>query len=63
VQEYFTELMRSNELAEVSIFYYHLTSLGVDFCQVCSRQRMKELEEKDVTSRESQAPDNRRDLV
>jgi hypothetical protein len=42
--------------AWVSIYYYHLTQLGVEFCEVCSRQRVAELEKIDVASRASGFP-------
>jgi hypothetical protein len=60
--EYFADLKGSNEVAEVSIHYYHLTALGVDFCEVCSRARMKELRKKDEASRADQAPHDGQDL-
>lgn len=36
---------RKGQTFEISLHYYHLTSLGVQFCEVCSRTRMTELEE------------------
>jgi Abortive infection alpha len=35
---------------EVSVFYYHLTQLGFEFCEVCARPRVRELEEIDHES-------------
>jgi hypothetical protein len=31
-------------VADISIYYHHLTQLGVDFCEVCARTEMKKLE-------------------
>ncbi len=35
---------------EVLTHYYHLTRLGVEFCKVCSRQRVDELKKIDTVS-------------
>jgi Abortive infection alpha len=35
---------RKRQTFEISVHYYHLTGLGVEFCEVCSRTRMAELE-------------------
>jgi len=37
---------------EVSAYYYHLTRLGVEFCKVCSKSRVDELEKVDFISRQ-----------
>lgn len=41
----------SASVAGMSIYYYHLTHFGVEFCEVCSRQKMEELEKIDDASR------------
>lgn len=33
-------------LAEISLYYWHLTDLGVQFCWVCSSARVQEMEER-----------------
>jgi hypothetical protein len=35
---------RKYQAFETSVHYYHLTNLGVEFCEVCSRTRVAELE-------------------
>lgn len=37
---------------EVSAHYYHLTRMGVEFCKVCSKSRVDELEKVDFISRQ-----------
>lgn len=44
--EFDFEKPKSREVA-VRIYYYHLTFLGVEFCQVCSRPRVLKLQEID----------------
>jgi hypothetical protein len=34
----------SKKKIEVRVIYYHLTELGVRFCEVCCRQKVRELE-------------------
>lgn len=36
---------------EVAVHYHHLTNLGVEFCEVCSRPRLDELEQVGVEAR------------
>jgi hypothetical protein len=38
------EKRRIKKMFEVSAYYHHLTQLDVDFCKVCSRPRVEELE-------------------
>jgi hypothetical protein len=44
---------KSADLA-VAIFYYHLTNLGVSFCEVCSRPTFLKLEEIDQMNRKEE---------
>lgn len=45
-------LKRHKRKFEVLIYYHHLTNLGVEFCEVCSKPRVSELEAISVASRE-----------
>ncbi len=50
--EFFVELNNpAGVVAEISIYYFHLTQLGVEFCEVCSRGQIVELERIDEASR------------
>ncbi len=50
--EFFATLKSSpSVIAEFSIYYFHVTQLGVEFCEVCSRKGMAELDEIDAASR------------
>ncbi len=40
-----------DEWISIKIHYFHLTILGVEFCQVCSRDRVRTLQEIDAKSR------------
>ena len=40
------DIVVCSEPAEISFYYWHLTDLGVKFCQVCSTTRIRALEEK-----------------
>jgi hypothetical protein len=49
--EFFVELNEpAGAVADISIYYFHLTELGVAFCEVCSRKQMVELEKIDEAS-------------
>lgn len=44
---------------EVSTYYHHLTLLGVEFCNVCSKSRVSELEKVDEISRKQKVERDR----
>jgi hypothetical protein len=46
-------LKRKKTKFEVSVYYHHLTKLGVEFCEVCSRARLGELEAINAASAKS----------
>lgn len=52
----------ADELVDISIYYYHLTQLGVDFCEICSRQAITEMEKIDKASRAKGLKINSREL-
>jgi hypothetical protein len=45
-------LKRKKHQFKVSVFYHHLTKLGVEFCEACSRSRLRELEMINLASAE-----------